>query len=314
MISIAMTTYNGEKYLKEQLDSILSQSYDDFELIICDDCSKDDTRKILSEYKNKDNRIKIEFNEKNLGFIKNFDKAIRLCSGDFIAMSDQDDVWTENHLEILLNNIGNHYLICSNAELVDSDGKSLNDFVRPDGFTVCQNGDEQIIQQLVRNVVQGCTALFRKELIKYFFPIPETAIAHDTWLGDIACLAPAENGLEGLTYIHESVLKYRQHGSNTIGVEAASVKRNINHFNKSSFSHFNELKTFMDSDSFSFVTDEHKKNVLKETRKYISNLSSRKKRMKAFPFFFRHAVSIYAVPRFNLYVLGWFIKLFVLFK
>ena len=105
-VSIALATYNGEKYLREQLDSILSQSIQDFELVACDDCSTDSTLKILNEYAEKDFRVKVFTNEKNLGFKKNFEKAIFLCSGDYIALSDQDDIWTENHLQVLLENIG----------------------------------------------------------------------------------------------------------------------------------------------------------------------------------------------------------------
>lgn len=106
MISIAMATYNGEKYLREQLDSILVQTISDFELIICDDCSNDSTRKILSEYAKKDSRIKVIFNEQNLGFVKNFEKTISFCNGEYIAFSDQDDIWLPNHLEVLLSEIG----------------------------------------------------------------------------------------------------------------------------------------------------------------------------------------------------------------
>lgn len=76
-----MTTYNGEKYLCEQLDSILSQTYKDFELIICDDCSKDKTSEILNKYEQKDSRIKVFINKQTLGFKKNFEKAISLCRG-----------------------------------------------------------------------------------------------------------------------------------------------------------------------------------------------------------------------------------------
>ena len=240
MISIAMTTYNGERFITEQLDSILAQTYSDFELVICDDGSKDSTRNQLQKYADNDSRIKLYFNEQNLGFIKNFEKAIGLCTGDFIAMADQDDIWTTDHLEVLVNNIGNHYLICSNAELVDYDGNSLGDFVRAPSFSIAENMSDQIIQQLVRNTVQGCTALFRKELLQFAMPIPAEAIAHDAWLGDIACLVPNTNGLEGITYIPNVTLKYRQHGDNTVGAEIAGTKRNINHFNRP-FQIFTEL-------------------------------------------------------------------------
>lgn len=108
MTGIAMTTYNGEKYLKEQIDSILNQTVSDFELIVCDDVSSDSTMDILNDYAEKDDRVHVFRNEENLGFLKNFEKAIRICldrGAEYVALSDQDDVWTENHLEVLLNTI-----------------------------------------------------------------------------------------------------------------------------------------------------------------------------------------------------------------
>ena len=105
MISIAMATYNGEKFIEEQLDSILAQTIKDFEIVICDDCSNDRTFFILEQYAKKYPLIKLHKNTKNLGFRENFLQAINLCTGDFIALCDQDDIWNEKHLEILLNNI-----------------------------------------------------------------------------------------------------------------------------------------------------------------------------------------------------------------
>ena len=105
MISIAMATYNGAEFVAEQIESILMQTYTDFELIISDDCSKDNTVEILNQFASKDKRIKVIVNEKNLGFKKNFEKIISLCKGDYIAFCDQDDIWTLDHLEILLNEI-----------------------------------------------------------------------------------------------------------------------------------------------------------------------------------------------------------------
>ena len=123
MISIAMTTYNGEKYLREQLDSILNQTYKDFELIICDDCSTDSTVQIIKSYI--DPRIKLFINEKNLGFKKNFEKAIKLCTGEYIALSDQDDIWELDHLKILYDKINGADLICGNNLIFNQNGDSL---------------------------------------------------------------------------------------------------------------------------------------------------------------------------------------------
>ena len=95
MISVAMTTYNGEQYIKEQLTSIIHQSRQVNEIIICDDCSKDHTPEIIQSFQNqyKDINIKLYINEKNVGYRDNFKKAISLCSGDYIFISDQDDIW-----------------------------------------------------------------------------------------------------------------------------------------------------------------------------------------------------------------------------
>ena len=88
-VSIAMATFNGERFVREQLESILAQSVSDFELVISDDTSTDGTWEILQEYSEKDNRIRIYRNNLNLGFKRNFEQAIRLCQADFIALSDQ---------------------------------------------------------------------------------------------------------------------------------------------------------------------------------------------------------------------------------
>lgn len=105
MISIAMTAYNREKYLCEQLYSILVQIHQNFGLVVCGACSTDSTVRILRECEKNDGRIKIFVNEKNLGVKKNFEKAIGLCSGDYIALSDKDDIWLPWHLKTLFNNI-----------------------------------------------------------------------------------------------------------------------------------------------------------------------------------------------------------------
>ena len=113
MIGIAMTTYNGEKYLKEQIDSILNQTVSDFELIVCDDVSSDSTMDILNGYAAKDSRVHVFRNEENLGFLKNFEKAIRICldrGAEYVALADQDDIWTENHLEVLADTMSSDLL------------------------------------------------------------------------------------------------------------------------------------------------------------------------------------------------------------
>ena len=126
MISIALATYNGSKFLREQLDSILAQSMDDFEVVACDDCSTDETPQILQEYTSRDSRFKVYQNAKNLGFKKNFEHILSLCKGEFIAFCDQDDIWEPNHLEILYKNIGDNYCIGANSLIINENGISQN--------------------------------------------------------------------------------------------------------------------------------------------------------------------------------------------
>ena len=102
-ISVAMCTYNGARFLSAQLDSILRQSIPVFEIIIVDDRSSDNTLDILKKYAHDYDNIRYYVNEHNLGFVNNFSSAISKTSGDYVALADQDDVWTDDHLEILLN-------------------------------------------------------------------------------------------------------------------------------------------------------------------------------------------------------------------
>lgn len=223
MISVAMTTYNGARYLKEQLDSILTQTEEDFELIICDDCSSDDTIKILSEYAKNDSRIHFFKNEENLGFTKNFEKVISKCNGNYIALSDQDDIWLPNHLSILLNFLkaGDYSLVGGNALLVDSDNNDFGcKFINNSNLPEKREDFEKMI--LYRNVFQGAALLFDKEILKKALPFPDNMKYHDWWLALIA------SEIKGIGYIDEPVLRYRQHGNNVTGMhEKDSFKSKI---------------------------------------------------------------------------------------
>ena len=210
MVSIALTTYNGEKYLRGQLDSILLQTIQDFEVVVCDDRSCDSTWCILEEYARKDLRFKIHRNEKNLGFLRNFERAISLCTGDYIALCDQDDIWLNNHVQILLEHISDYTLCGANALLVDGDNKDLNitllDTLGVDYLP--QNQEDFDFFLFHSNVFQGAALLFKKELISRALPFPENVEFHDHWLALVAC------SMDGVNYVNVPVLRYRQHGMN----------------------------------------------------------------------------------------------------
>ena len=302
-----MTTYNGEKYLAEQIDSILAQSYSDFELIISDDCSTDATRTILKEYEKKDRRIKLHFNEINLGFKKNFEQVIKLCSGGFIALSDQDDVWTENHLEILMSNIGSADLIGADAIMTDS-------HLNPLGYTMQDatgiklenpNSDFLFLHELYSNIFQGTACLMRSSILQSLLPIPECALFHDHWAALIASIG------NGLAYIQEPVLFYRQHKEqvteNPKQTLFASIKQTVKKQEK------NELErkylVQMLELLFQMTSDFEKKAQISSVIKYNRNLLGRK-RIRALYHFVKHYKIIYGKTTFIFFVFR-FIKILI---
>ena len=154
LVSIAMCSYNGERFIQEQINSILEQSYSNFELIITDDCSSDKTIEIIKNYQANDTRIKLYQNEVNLGFVKNFEKAISLCTGEYIALADQDDIWTKDKLKTFIENIGENVLIYSDALLIDEHAVSMEEeLIRPEKDLISgSNNRAFILENCIRKV------------------------------------------------------------------------------------------------------------------------------------------------------------------
>ena len=210
MISVAMATYNGEKFLREQLDSILNQTYKDIELIVCDDCSTDSTWSILQEYQQKDSRIRCYKNAKNLGFKKNFGKAISLCNGEFIALSDQDDIWEIWKLDFSINEIKNFSLFCTNSQLIDADGCKLShtmkDILKISKIPPPMERENQFKILVHNNFCQGSTILARSDFLKNCIQsMYSDTLFHDYWFAIYAVFA------DGLLYSDSCPLLYRQH-------------------------------------------------------------------------------------------------------
>lgn len=210
MTSIALAAYNGEKYIREQLDSILAQTVTDWELVACDDRSSDGTLTILREYATRDGRIRVYANERNLGFRKNFERAMSLCCGDYIAFSDQDDVWYPDHLDRLLSGLGDCDLVTGNAMLADAGGRETGTTARDTDriVSVPTAPGESFFTMLYRPYVQGSASLARADFLKGCLPIPDGVRFHDQWFGMMAALSG------GVAYVPACVLKYRMHGSN----------------------------------------------------------------------------------------------------
>lgn len=213
MISIVLTTYNGSKYLRDQIKSLLFQTIEFDELIVCDDNSTDDTKLILKNYVQADHRIKISFNTTNIGFKANFEKALLLSKGDFIALCDQDDIWEPNHLKLLINNINDKYVACGDSHLIDSDGNSRNmNLSDAKHFSYSENS-EQLFRfiTLYQNPFQGASMLLRRDFLDIALPIPDNIKYHDVWFAAMACL------LNSFVYVPKVVTNYRIHGNNASG-------------------------------------------------------------------------------------------------
>lgn len=222
-IDVLMATYNGEKYLKEQIDSILNQTYKNIQIIISDDCSTDSTREILKQYEQNE-KIKIYYQEKNLGYIKNFEFLLRNVENDIYMLSDQDDVWKEQKIEKAVEKLKNENLdlVFGDLEVVDENLNTLYDSFNK--FMKLDRKIEKYIDsyklQYLYNCITGCTIISRKKLIDKILPLPNNSkyMVHDYWMG----LMVALNGKIG--YIKETYIKYRQHGNNQVGIEKKSHK------------------------------------------------------------------------------------------
>ena len=208
MISVALATYNGSKFLDAQIQSILNQTYTDFELVIIDDCSTDNTFELLKNYK--DSRIILFQNDKNLGFRKNFEKIIQNCSGEYIAFCDQDDAWFPDHLQILLDNIKDNFYIGGNALLVNENLEDMNvTMLQSLGVDFVPEKQEDWFKFLLfTNVFQGTASLVQSDFVKGLLPFSENIKFHDHWLAINAAIK------NKVVYINHPLLKYRQHGNN----------------------------------------------------------------------------------------------------
>jgi glycosyltransferase involved in cell wall biosynthesis len=216
-VSIAMTSFNGARYIQEQLDSIVSQTIPPAEIIISDDCSTDNTREIVSSYTLKESRIILLKNTQTLGFVKNFEKAISRCSEDYIALADQDDIWEPGKLEKLLANIGSSALIHSDASVIDSAGNNIHPSWS--SFYKKNIGQPLLDHIMQKNTITGCTTLFTRDLASLLLPFPEEVPFHDWWLALVAY----RNG--GISYCAEPLVRYRLHSANAIGAGHTGLSR-----------------------------------------------------------------------------------------
>ena len=216
-VSICMATYNGEKYVAEQINSVLDQLSSDDELVIVDDCSTDNTFQIILNFN--DPRIKVYKNENNRSHVFTFSRVISLAKNEIIFMADQDDFWLKGRISLMKAKLmdSGKLLLSSNSEFIDSEGERINFHL--DGVSSNQSFSH------FKNIIDifkgktnyvGCAMAFKKELNNVILPIPSFVESHDLWI------AIAGNLLRSNLHMNEATLKRRIHSNN-----ASIVSRKI---------------------------------------------------------------------------------------
>lgn len=226
-LCILLASYNGEKYISEQLDSIINQTYKNWELIIRDDGSKDETMTILNKYEKKDERIKILRDDKgNLGFLKNFEELLFNAKEEFVLFSDQDDFWLKSKLEKFVEKIRDlDEKVLSKPLLVH-----CNSLVCDEKLEVIKEKfiDSKIAKKNNSNIyffeyiVQGSTSMVNKKMIKESLPFLKNVTLHDRYFHLLSQF------LGTRIFIDESLVKYRQHERNAIGASKSILKKIMN--------------------------------------------------------------------------------------
>lgn len=221
-VDIIMATYNGERYIEEQINSIISQTYTNWNLIIQDDGSTDSTIEILKRLSANDDRIKFFVNEKNLGVSKNFWDMMNKCSAKYIMFCDQDDYWNSDKIETMLDfiedrGISGKFMLYSDLELVD---KKLNKI--KESIYHHLNRDpykNRLNRMLVRSLAVGCTTMIGRDLIPDY--TPNSMVMHDYYLSLLAAI----NG--NLHYFPSVTIKYRQHEGNVVGTDVIGKRKDL---------------------------------------------------------------------------------------
>ena len=204
MISVCVATYNGEKYIEQQLKSILSQLGPEDEVIISDDGSKDETIEVIKMIN--DGRVKIHFNKGTHGYTPNFENALRLSKGNYVFLSDQDDLWAPNKVSRCMEELKTHDAVFHDAKVISGEGEVINESlknIRPSYTSLFGN--------FYKMGHLGCCTAYNRKLINLALPFPKNykLCSHDDWLVEISCAYGKVSDIDDkLTY-------YRRHGNNT---------------------------------------------------------------------------------------------------
>jgi len=265
-VAVLMATYNGEKYLGQQLDSILCQTYRNFQLYISDDCSTDATRNVIQTYVERyPEKITYTVNKNNRGFVKNFENLLYDCCEEYIAFADQDDIWQSNKLEILMDAMSelesskpdSASLVHSDLSLIDQDDNTLHKSYFQ--FRKYKLKSSQDIGHILGPCgVMGNTLLINKKLKEIVLPFPDTLDVHDYWIAIHAELFGQRKTL------HTQLVQYRIHSDNC----SNNIKSLHTHNKKKYFSRDIQLP-YMQTNRSSFLPLILEKTTNKNDRRSI---------------------------------------------
>lgn len=235
-IDVLMATYNTSiNYLRLQINSILNQTYKNIKLIISDDCStKKEVLEILKEYEKKDSRIKLYFQDKNLGYTKNFEFLLQKSSANYISFSDHDDIWYSNKLEESIKVLKEKDvdLIYCDAKQIDENGKVLhNSYLKYKNLPIINDMCNKEILAVSRHFAIGCSQLFTKKVKELLLPYTENTMAHDWNSVYIA------SRLKGVFCIDKPLFEYRIHSNNAFG--GRNIKQNMEIWKERNGSNYN---------------------------------------------------------------------------
>jgi len=200
-ISACLASYNGEKYISKQLESILKQISRHDEIIISDDLSTDSTIDQISNFN--DSRIKVFVNNGNHGVISNFENALSKASGDIIFLSDQDDIWLDGKVQKMVKLLDTCDLVVSDCKVTNENLNTINESF----FKLIKSGSG-IIKNLYRNTYVGCCMAFNRKVLEYSLPFPSNIAMHDWWIGLVAELTGK------VFFLEEPLILYRRHDNN----------------------------------------------------------------------------------------------------
>jgi glycosyltransferase involved in cell wall biosynthesis len=201
LVSIALCTYNGEKFLTQQLDTLFAQTYQNLEIIAFDDRSTDNTLSILQGYALKYPNLILYQNVTNLGFLRNFEKALNFCTGEFIAFCDQDDLWDPKKIELQVAAIGDNQLLYHDSEFINEENEPMHK--KMSNIFNFYRGDKPEVF-LFTNCVSGHAMLIRRDLLKHALPLKD-GYYHDWWIAYVAA------NIGTIDFIPEVLVGYRQH-------------------------------------------------------------------------------------------------------